>query len=49
MDEAHRNWEKVLSDASTFSQEQKPVDECAVKDHGIVLKSLRMDKNEKKS
>ena len=26
LDEARRNWEKIVSDASTFLQTQKPVD-----------------------
>ena len=45
MDEARRNWEKVLLDASAFFQEQKIVGKWTVKEHGPVLKSLRNDKN----
>ena len=47
MDEARRNWGKVSPDASAFLQEQKPVDKWTVKEHGIALKSLRKEKNEK--
>ena len=48
MDEARRNWEKVLLDASTFLQEQTPVDEWSAKEGGVALKSLRKDKNKKR-
>ena len=47
MYESRQNWVKSLSDASTFLQEQNPVDECTVKEHGIVLESLRKEKIKK--
>ena len=47
LDEARRNWEKVLPDVSAFLQEQKSSGKWTAKDHRASLKSLRKDKNEK--